>query len=49
MWRFSRTARDRFTSEEAKMLDQLQSDMYKEVRIASEAHRQVCKYESYDV
>ena len=42
-----RTARDRFTSEEAKMLDRLQNDMYKEVRIAAEAHRQVIFVKRY--
>jgi len=33
-------AKERFTSEEARALDRLQLDMYKEVRQAAEAHRQ---------
>lgn len=38
----SRTAKDRFTSEEKRALDRLQNDIYSEVRLAAEAHRQVC-------
>lgn len=38
----SRTAKDRFTSEEKRALDRLQNDIYNEVRLAAEAHRQVC-------
>jgi len=33
-------AKDRFTREEARAMDRLQLDMYKEVRQAAEAHRQ---------
>lgn len=36
-----RTAKDRFTSEEKKALDRLHNDMYNELRLAAEAHRQV--------
>lgn len=36
-----RTAKDRFTSEEKKALDRMQNDIYNEVRLAAEAHRQV--------
>lgn len=36
-----RTAKDRFTSEEKKALDQMHNDIYNEVRLAAEAHRQV--------
>lgn len=36
----SRTAKDRFTSEEKRALDRLQNDIYNEVRLAAEAHRQ---------
>ena len=35
------TAKDRFTSEEARAVDRLQLDMYNEVRLAAEAHRLV--------
>lgn len=38
----SRTAKDRFTNEEKRALDRLQNDIYSEVRLAAEAHRQVC-------
>jgi hypothetical protein len=38
----SRTAKDRFTNEEKRALDRLQNDIYNEVRLAAEAHRQVC-------
>ena len=38
---FRRTAMNRFTSEEKKQLDLLQADMYSEIRLAAEAHRQV--------
>ena len=37
----SRTAKDRFTSEEKRALDRLHNDIYNEVRHAAEAHRQV--------
>jgi len=37
----SATAKDRFTSEEARARDRAHSDLYHEVRIAAEAHRQV--------
>lgn len=36
-----RTAKDRFTSEEKKALDRMHNDIYNEVRLAAEAHRQV--------
>lgn len=36
-----RTAKDRFTSEEKRILDRLHNDIYNEVRQAAEAHRQV--------
>lgn len=39
-----RTAKDRFTSEEARTLDRLHNDMYNEARQAAEAHRQTRKY-----
>ena len=39
--RDSRTAKDRFTNEEKRALDRLQNDIYNEVRLAAEAHRQV--------
>jgi len=35
-----RTAKDRFMSEEKKALDRMHSDIYNEVRLAAEAHRQ---------
>jgi methionyl aminopeptidase len=38
----SRTAANRFTSEEKRALDRLHNDIYNEVRHAAEAHRQVC-------
>jgi hypothetical protein len=38
----SRTAKDRFTNEVKRALDRLQNDIYNEVRLAAEAHRQVC-------
>lgn len=37
----SRTAKDRFTSEEKRALDRAENDIYNEVRLAAEAHRQV--------
>ena len=37
----SRTAINRMTSPEKKMLDQSQEEIYKEARLAAEAHRQV--------
>ena len=37
----SRTAKDRFTSEEKKAIDLSQTDIYNEARCAAEAHRQV--------
>lgn len=36
-----RTAKDRFTSEEKRALDRMHKDIYNEVRLAAEAHRQV--------
>ncbi|XP_054275389.1 methionine aminopeptidase 2-like [Macrosteles quadrilineatus] len=39
-----RTAKDRFTSEEARTLDRLHNDIYNEARHAAEAHRQTRKY-----
>ncbi|KAG8242412.1 methionine aminopeptidase 2 [Homalodisca vitripennis] len=39
-----RTAKDRFTSEEARTLDRLHNDIYAEARQAAEAHRQTRKY-----
>lgn len=36
-----KTAKDRFTSEEKRALDRLQQDIYQEIRLAAEAHRQV--------
>lgn len=36
-----RTAKDRFTNEEKRALDRMQKDIYNEVRLAAEAHRQV--------
>lgn len=36
-----RTAKDRFTSEEARTLERLHNDIYAEARQAAEAHRQV--------
>lgn len=35
-----RKAKDRFTSEEKRALDRIQTDTYKELRLAAEAHRQ---------
>lgn len=43
-----RTAKDRFTTEEKRALDRMHNDIYNEVRLAAEAHRQVfCEYLSY--
>ena len=42
--RFRRTAMNRMTSEEKKALDKASEDVWKEVRIAAEAHRQVKKF-----
>lgn len=39
-----RTARDRFSSEEKKAVDQMHNDMYAEARQAAEAHRQTRKH-----
>ena len=39
----SSTAKDRYTSEEARARDRAHSDLYHEVRTAAEAHRQVAK------
>lgn len=41
---FRTWAKDRFTSEEAKGLDRMHTDLYKEARLAAEAHRQVHVY-----
>jgi len=38
------TAKNRFTSEEARAVDRLQLDMYNEIRQAAEAHRQTRQY-----
>jgi len=38
------TAKNRFTSEEARAIDRLQLDMYNEIRQAAEAHRQTRQY-----
>lgn len=38
---YSQTAKDRFTSEEKRALDRANTDLYQEVRLAAEAHRQV--------
>jgi len=38
------TAKNRFTSEEARAMDRLQLDMYNEIRQAAEAHRQTRQY-----
>ena len=40
----SRTAKDRFTSEEKRMLDRMQQDLYQDVRQAAEVHRQTRHY-----
>lgn len=39
-----KTAKDRFTSEEARALDRMQNDIYNEARQAAEAHRQTRKH-----
>lgn len=39
-----RTAKDRFTSEEKRALDRMHSDIYNEIRLAAEAHRQTRKH-----
>lgn len=39
-----RTAKDRFTSEEKKAIDAAHSEVYNEVRLAAEAHRQTRQY-----
>lgn len=39
-----RTAKDRFSSEEARALDRSQNDIYMEARQAAEAHRQTRKH-----
>ncbi|XP_044271835.1 methionine aminopeptidase 2 [Tribolium madens] len=39
-----RTAKDRFTSEEKRTLDRMHNDIYNEVRLAAEAHRQTRQY-----
>lgn len=39
-----RKAKDRFTSEEKRALDRLHTDIYKELRLAAEAHRQTRQY-----
>ncbi|KAK9500138.1 hypothetical protein O3M35_001466 [Rhynocoris fuscipes] len=40
----ARTAKNRFTSEEARALERLQNDIYNEARQAAEAHRQTRQY-----
>ena len=37
----STTAKDRYTSEEVRARDHAHNDLYREVRTAAEAHRQV--------
>jgi len=39
-----RTAKDRFTSEEKRALDRMNTDIYQELRQAAEAHRQTRQY-----
>lgn len=39
-----RMAKDRFTSEEKRALDRLHTDIYQELRLAAEAHRQTRQY-----
>lgn len=39
-----RKAADRFTSEEKRALDRMHADIYKELRLAAEAHRQTRQY-----
>lgn len=39
-----RTAKDRFTSEEKKAIDAAHSEIYSEVRLAAEAHRETRQY-----
>ncbi|XP_022918458.1 methionine aminopeptidase 2 isoform X2 [Onthophagus taurus] len=39
-----RSAKDRFTSEEKRAIDRLNNDIYNEVRLAAEAHRQTRQY-----
>lgn len=39
-----RKAADRFTSEEKRTLDRLHTDIYNELRLAAEAHRQTRQY-----
>lgn len=39
-----RTAKDRFTNEEKKAIDSAQDEIYKEVRLAAEAHRETRQY-----
>lgn len=39
-----RTAKDRFTSEEKKAIDLTQEEVYNEIRLAAEAHRQTRQY-----
>lgn len=39
-----RSAKNRFTSEEARALDRMHSDIYNEARQAAEAHRQTRKH-----
>ncbi|GFQ95033.1 methionine aminopeptidase 2 [Trichonephila clavata] len=40
----SRTAKDRFTSEEKKTIEVMEQDTYKDIRQAAEAHRQTRQY-----
>lgn len=40
----STTAKDRFTSEEKRALDRMHLDIYNELRLAAEAHRQTRQY-----
>lgn len=39
-----RTAKDRFTNEEKKAIDAAHSEVYNEVRLAAEAHRETRQY-----
>lgn len=39
-----RTAKDRFTSEEKKAIDAAHNEVYSEIRLAAEAHRETRQY-----
>lgn len=40
----ARTAKDRFTNEEKKAIDAAHSDIYNDIRLAAEAHRETRQY-----